>query len=341
MRRASGILLLSLSMLWISCQKEDEAIVLPLPGNVENLVAPMGVNYDDQVYVSLAKGKVFTIPYRNYDLAFEASAQGFHIYLNGAKFMFAANSGTSDYFVADTTNCTWKVDAEQLTADSSAIGNWWVQSVSNISGYSNVFLIDRGRLDHSGNDRYRKIQVMHADDVHYQIRFSGLDNSNIVVMNVPKDPAYALMYFSFASNGAVVQQAPPSADWDFVFTKYTHVYFSEPLNSPYRYYPVCGALLNIWNQTSCTVMKLDSVADYVPFSDFKYANVAGRPFSSDADEIGFEWKYYDFNNSQYFITPDLYYVLKDRNGFYYKMRMIDFYDQSGNKGTITLEYQRI
>ena len=34
-------------------------------------------------------------------------------------------------------------------------------------------------------------------------------------------------------------------------------------------------------------------------------------------------------------------VIKDKNGYYFKMRMIDFYDGSGNKGTITLEYQRI
>lgn len=335
------LLLVLLSLVSVSCQKEDEAIVLPLPGDVLQLVAPMGSNYDDQVYVSLSKGKIHVMPYRNYDLAFEASAQGFHIYLNGAKYMFASRTTTSDFFLADSSNANWCVDAEQLYADSTAIGNWWVQSAANGAGLSNVFIIDRGRMDHSGAGRFRKLQVMAADDVHYEIRFSNLDNSNVTVMNIPKDPAYSLMYFSFENNGTVVQQAPPSQDWDFVFTKYTHVYFDEPLNSPYRYYPVTGAGLNIWNQVSGSVMKADSTPNYVPFDQFKYDLVAGMPFTTNADVIGFDWKFYDFNSSRYFITPDLYFVLKDKNGYYFKMRMIDFYDGSGNKGTITLEYQRI
>lgn len=335
------LLLLIISFFALSCQKEDEAVVLPLPGEVLQLVAEMGNNYDDQVYVSLKKGQVHVVPYRNFDLAFEASPLGFHIYLNGAKYMFATRTGSNDFFQADTLGAFWQVDAEQLYADSTAIGNWWIQSAANANGVSDVFVIDRGRLDHSGAERYRKLQVLNADDVHYEIRFSHLDNSNVTVMNIPKDQSYSLMYFSFSNNGTVVQQAPPADDWDFVFTKYTHVYFDEPVGSPYRYYPVTGALLNIWNQTSGSVMKLDSVPNYVPFDQFKYDNVQGMPFSGNADVIGFDWKYYDFNNSQYFITPDLYFVLKDKSGYYFKMRMIDFYDQSGNKGTVTVEYQRI
>ena len=65
------------------------------------------------------------------------------------------------------------------------------------------------------------------------------------------------------------------------------------------------------------------------------------PFSNMADIIGFDWKYYDFGDNQYYIRPDLFFLLKDEKGFYYKVRMIDFYSQQGVKGTITLEYQRI
>jgi hypothetical protein len=31
----------------------------------------------------------------------------------------------------------------------------------------------------------------------------------------------------------------------------------------------------------------------------------------------------------------------DHNGIYYKLRMLDFYDQNGIKGTVTFEFQRI
>ena len=61
---------------------------------------------------------------------------------------------------------------------------------------------------------------------------------------------------------------------------------------------------------------------------------------SGATIIGFDWKYYDFNLG-YIIYPDRYYLLKDEDGFYFKIRFIDFYDPSGNKGTATFEYQRL
>jgi len=71
------LLMLLLSFFSVSCQKEDEAIVLPLPGDVSQLIAPMGNDYTDQVYVSLSKGKVHIVPYRNFDLAFEPQLKVF------------------------------------------------------------------------------------------------------------------------------------------------------------------------------------------------------------------------------------------------------------------------
>ncbi|MBL7924941.1 MAG: HmuY family protein [Bacteroidia bacterium] len=333
--------LLSLSFLALSCQKEDSPVILPPPGPVQQLVAAMGSNYDDQVYVSLSKGIVHTAPYRAYDLMFEASATGYHIFLNSGKLMFACRTGNTDFFGADSVNASWLVDAEHLDGDSTAIGNWWSAASIGPTGYSEVFVIDRGRADHTGNDRFRKLQVLSADDTHYEIRFSAMDNSGLTVMNIPKNPAYSLMYLSFDNNGTLVQQAPPASDWDFVFTKYTHVYFDEPPGSPFRYYPVCGALLNKWRETTGMVMLKDSTPGYVPFADCAYTLANTYQFSTDADVIGFDWKYYDFGNSCYYITPDLYFVMKDQDGLYYKMRMVDYYDQNGNKGTITLQYQRM
>ena len=335
------LILFALLVLASSCQKDDESVVLPSPGPVKQLFAPMGINYDDQVYVSLSQGKITLAPYRNYDLMFESSVQGMHVYLNSGKLMFASQTNNGDFFLADSTNSNWRVDASNYMDDSTAIGEWWVNAVTNTNGYSHVFIIDRGRIDHTGANRFRKLQFLSADDTHYEIRYSNLDNSGVTVMSIPKNPNYGLVYFSFNNNGTLVNQAPPSSEWDFVFTKYTHVYYDEPLSSPYRYYPVAGALLNRWKDMSGSVIKKDSIPAYLPFGDCAYSNVDSFPFSNMADIIGFDWKYYDFGNNQYYIRPDLFFLLKDEKGFFYKVRMVDFYNQQGVKGTVTLEYQRI
>ena len=119
MRTLFPILFLSI-VLFSSCQKEDEAVVLPAPGDSKSLVASMGTNYDNQIYVSLSRDTVYAANYRNFDLSFEASPSGRHIYLNGAKYMFLAHSGTTSISSADSAGADWKVDAEHLDGDSTA-----------------------------------------------------------------------------------------------------------------------------------------------------------------------------------------------------------------------------
>jgi hypothetical protein len=340
MKHLKRLLWMLLSFFLLSCEKQDEAIVLPEPGDVLQLSAAMGSNYDEQVYVDLSTGAISAIPYRRFDLMFETDPNGKFIFLNSAKYMFAGRAVQQDFFTADTTGITWKVDAEHLQGDSTAIGNWWVGA--NGTAYaSDVFVIDRGRVEHSGADRFRKFQVLSAGQNMYEIRYAALDNSGLSVFTVPKDTLYSLMYFSFDNNGALVQQAPPKDQWDFVFTKYTHTYFDQPLSSPFRYYPVTGVLLNKWQPVKGQVFKKDSTANYIPFEQMASPGVVNYPLSENADVIGFDWKYYDFANSSYFMRPDLYFICLDREGFYYKLRMLDFYDGSGTKGTITLQYQRL
>ena len=117
------LILFALLVLASSCQKDDESVVLPSPGPVKQLFAPMGINYDDQVYVSLSQGKITLAPYRNYDLMFESSVQGMHVYLNSGKLMFASQTNNGDFFLADSTNSNWRVDASNYMDDSTAIGN--------------------------------------------------------------------------------------------------------------------------------------------------------------------------------------------------------------------------
>lgn len=325
-----------------ACEKEDEPVVLPEPGPVQRATVVMGTRYEDQVYFRLRSGKTWTAPYNNYDLAFETSPTGLSIYLNSGKFMFACNTGTSDFLNADSTGKIWINDADNALPDSLALSNWWTAAFADPLGLSDVYVIDRGRTEHSGTDRYRKFQVIKANDAYYEVRFSLVNNTNVTVLNIPKNRDYSLVYLSFSNNGKVVQeQAPVSREWDFVFTKYTHQYFDQPVTSPFRYYPVTGALINRWGGTEGIRMKKDSVPDYLSFDAFAWESTQGRQFLPNADIIGYEWKAYNFNSAMFTMVPDLYYVIRDRDGFYYKIRFIDFYDQSGNKGTVTFEYQRL
>lgn len=327
-------------LFFASCEKQETAIVLPLPGDLEHQSVSLGANYEYQAYVNLSNNTVVTRDYIHaYDLAFEASPQGTRVYLNGARMMFACNTASLNITTADSLGKKWKFDQEKFNPDSTALGNWWI-TASSTNNISETFFIDRGS-QLQGNDRYRKFQIVSVCDVSYRVRFSKCDNSGLTEMDIPKDSTYSLMYLSFDNGGKVVQIAPPKDQWDFVFTRYTHEYFDYPETSPYRHYTVTGAILNVWNGVTGSKNKKDSTANYVPFDSCGVGNMNYYRFCSDADIIGYDWKYYVINDNHYYLTPNLYYIVEDKNGFYYKLRMLDFYDHQGNKGTITYQYQRM
>lgn len=335
--------LLIVVMLLSSCMKEDAAITLPAPGPVKQGTANMGLNYENQVYYNLETGTSIVRPYKTYDLAFEASKNGFHIYLNSAKFMFACNTESYDMTTADTVGHAWALDCEQLLDDTLALTKYW-QDINFSTQGSKVFALDRGKLEHTGVARWRKFKVLSVDSLKYTICFSNYDNTSMDTVNVVKDENYSLMYFSFDTPNQLVQQAPPKDQWDFVFTKYTHVFFEYDVTSPFRYYFVSGVIQNIWNNTEVMRFQKDSMpanVSYLPIEQFNYSQVPNYNFSNYANTIGYNWKYYNFSNAHYNIYPDLYFVVRAGNGLYYTVKMVDFYDTTGNKGFVTFQTQRI
>lgn len=75
-------------------------------------------------------------------------------------------------------------------------------------------------------------------------------------------------------------------------------------------------------------------------------DIAGNLFYSTAqDEIGYDWKDVvgdvTTGNVSYVVVEGLNYVVRDSEGFYYKLRFISFYNDGGDKGYPTFEYQRL
>ena len=147
---------------------------------------------------------------------------------------------------------------------------------------------------------------------------------------VRRDPLLERVCFSFQKG--VVDVAPLPFDWSLLFTKYTTMLVTnEGENYPYI---VNGVLLNPSGVTAA----LDTIHD---FMEMELADTLDLELTSRADVIGYEWKYYDFDAGVYTIVPEMHYVIRDRDGFYYKLRFIDFYNDTGVKGYPRFEYVRL
>src|SRR5438045_3442025 len=80
----SFILFIAALFLLSSCEKEEKALILPQPGPASHDAVNMGNNYDTQIFYDFeTKSVVFRNDPTIWDLAFEASPDGKHVYMNG------------------------------------------------------------------------------------------------------------------------------------------------------------------------------------------------------------------------------------------------------------------
>jgi hypothetical protein len=317
------LLVSSIVILLSSCQKEELPVPAHDPGDIITATVNMESNYKWQIYYDL---KTNTVVGQNlktsWDLGFESSHNGFHIILNSSKAMFARNTGKTDFLsVTDTigfsVNKKW--DEASGNLDSTAIGDW--------RNTNNVYVIDRGYDEAGVHQGFRKIQFQSVDAYKYIVRFAQLNGTGDTTLQINKDSTYNFTFLSFNNNNVVLIE-PPKTTWDLVFTQYTHIFY----DSPPMPYLVTGCLLNRYN----TKAKMDSL---ITFSSINLATAENYILSSNINTIGYDWKV--FTGGTFKTKSHMNYIIKDSEGYYYKLRFIDFYNSSGVKGNPKWEYQRL
>ena len=328
--------LIGLILPFTSCFKEDEMVQPYDRGDVVVKTIEMTQYYTNQVYFDLEMGEEVSVINKNeWDLGFECSADGSHIILNTSAFMVAANSRLTNFEqVFDTTGLRWKFDKSDGDLDSTAIGNWFTIEGNDTIYPGTVFIINRGYTDLGALRGIKKIQFNKLGNDTYHFRFANLDGSEEHNFAVQKDPLVSFTCFSFSGGGQQLSFEPPIDSWDLLFTQYTTLLYTDE-GDPYPYL-VTGVLLNRLNVEAA----LDTIYD---FTEATISTISGADFNSRLDFIGYDWKELvgDVNsgNVSYVIVPGRTYFIKNRKGFFYKLRFTGFYNNSGEKGYPTVEFK--
>lgn len=327
-----------MALMLSSCFKDDEKVD-PFPrGDASLKTVAMTPLYTYQFYIDLENGEEVAVNNKNdWDLGFESGANGYHIYLNTSAFMTAGNSGIKNIEqLSDTTGLDWKFDKSDGNPDSTAIGDWFsIEGTDTI--YSNfVYVVDRG-YDELGNLRgLKKIQFTKVSSKSFFFQYSNLDGSDAHNFEIVKEASVKCAGFSFKDGGEQTHFEPADNSWDLVFTQYTTLLFTTD-GLPYPYL-VTGVLIN---QPRVEVA-VDSLNG---FTHIDPGIADGLDYSNRLDVIGYDWKELvgDVNsgNVSYNIVPNRVYVIKNRNGFVYKLRFTAFYNEQGEKGYPTIEWQLI
>lgn len=333
--RTYSVLLL-ISFLFASCLKEDTPIY---PTAKETVQIPMGTSYADQFYYDLASNTIITNhPRGNWDLAFESTTDGYRVFLNDAKFMFLNKTGSTNFDDTFTYNAEIAItDEADGNPEKTAIGDWgtWNGDDQYI-GNGEVYLIDRGVTSSGASLGYKKLVLNSLIDNTYSITFSNLDGTEVSSVELNKNADYNLVYVSFDNGGEQVYAAPEKDTWDLRFSMYTKVFTTNPGDDiPFEDgdtipYLVNGVLINPYN-VAATEMTTTS------FDSLELSQVVSSTLSNEEDVIGYDWKFFSLQANGYTVDTTKVYIIKDRQGDYFKLRFIDFYSQTGEKGYPTFE----
>ena len=299
-------------------------------GPVRSATVGMEADYRYQVYFDLGTGSaVSRVSIADWDLGFSSGDSLPLIILNTAKIMAAADAGPVAFDdVTSTTGLLWKHDHPSGHSDSMSIGRWW-SADGGFSSRGHVYVVDRGVNAAGKKLGYRKCMVTGYTRDAYTVRFAELNGANDTTVTIAKNRQANYTGLSF-DNGAAIAFEPPAGSWDIVFTRYTHIFY-EPEFTPYS---VTGVLLN----TAGVEVAVDSLR---PFAEIAAADIGRYTFSTSRDAVGYAWKTFYLDRGEFVVNPAIVYILRDMDGFYYKLHFTDFYNGSGEKGFPTFEYQTL
>lgn len=319
--RVYFLLIISIVVVLISCEKKETPVEPRPPGDEEIAQVFMGNNYANQIYYRLFDNVVVSQNLKSiWDLSFESSDEGWHVLINsstGAKITFSEGASLDDDI--DISNVLWNYDVETGNLDSTAIGDW--------RSKDGIYVIDRG-IDHQGSFLgNKKLKLNDVDAYNYQIQVSNMDGSNIQTFEIAKNKT--LSFTQFSLDNGIMDIEPNKEEWDFLFTEYTHYFEQEVM-----YYAVRGVILNRNNA-------LAVLEDNLAFEDIDLEYAENSVFGDNLNSIGYDWKAFSLTQGEYIVDIDKIYIVKDVNGIYYKLHFTDYYSDSGEKGAPKFEFQKL
>ena len=309
-----------LFFIFTSCEKGETPIMPHSSGSVFTSVIELGPDYRHQIFYSLKQGEVISQNIKtDWDLAISSNIQNLDIRINTSR---AAAWKTNSYNFDqsyDLNSATWLCDSPDGNNDSSALFG----IINN-----EIYIIDKGYSFSGNHTGYVKFAVESSTSNSCFIRYGSLDNSFDTVVEIIKNQNFNYISYSFSQN-TVVDVEPEKNNWDLVFTQYTHIFYN-----PRTPYLVTGVLINEAN----VLVAIDTINS---FENISNENLNQYSFNNNRDVIGYNWKSYDMNAGEYSINTNLNYILNDKDGRYFKLHFIDYYNSSGDKGYPKFEIQEL
>ena len=330
-----NLIIISLLLVVLSsCFKEEE----PREGFTSYVTINMGSDYYDQIFYSLADTTIISSNnYLDWNLGFYSGADKSYIKLNAAANMWVYKTNSTDFNINFPINYNEedkRFDGSNGFDDHLAIDQILptTSNTDTVLTDQQVYLIHPGYKangDEIGD--YKKMVFIGMFEDAYIVKYADLDGSNQQIVSIPKNNTINYVAFSWESN-SIVNVEPDKTTWDLLFSRFTDTVYTTAGDEFLTGYAVSGTYLN-QGDSDVSAYIIEDIA----YEDISIDNFDESKLSTKLNIIGHTWKQF---SDQYSILQNRSYIVKDRNGYLFKLHFLSFYDpETGQKGYPSFEFE--
>ena len=359
MKKILFCLLIGASFISQSCinDNEDPVAVAPSDGaRVDPNVG--GATQPNQVWFDLGTDTEVVTNRTDWDLAFY-SGSAFQVVLNSSIMIAAGKipNATNIDQVTETSVATLKDQVQVANFNPSNVA--YIDDVSGNfpSGYTAieeikpsdtdnaVYLVNMGKeiftgsvatgsVATGGESRgWMKVQIVRSGDG-YKVKYAELNSTTHKELNIAKNTAYNYNFVSLKNNKEVSVQ-PEKKKWDICFTVFTNTITGA---GSYIYADFV-TVNNVGGAGAYEVVVAAPASGVEAYTNFKASDIDQSKFIyNDQRVIGANWRNpVGINGLE--VYGDRFYVIKDAEGYYFKLRFTRLTSTSGERGFPQFEYK--
>lgn len=307
-----------------------------------------GPNEGNQVFIDLSTEEVTLAQRDSWDLGFY-SGEDFRVTINGSIYMAAAALPFTDIDAVTQSNVSSlqgqvavgtfnPANEAYIDNPSGELSGTAIAVVSDNPEENKVYLINMGYYigtttptagsvaiagDHRG---WKKIRILKNGDG-YLLQYANINQTTHTEVTITKNEAYNFTFFSIA-NETTVSVEPEKDLWDISFTVFTNIIAGA---GSYGYSDF------VLNNLKAGAKAYEVSTNEQTYEQFGLADIDDNRLQEDQRVIGADWRDVFTGN----IYTDRFYVLKDMEGNYYKIKLLALLNESGLRGYPKFEYQLI
>jgi hypothetical protein len=294
-----------------------------------------GATFPNKVFIDLSANRQVPVLRTNWDLGFYTGPD-YRVILNSSVGMMAkqiAKNDLSQVTAADTIGFSVDVAFSQFAPTTSSLAyidypdgdltKTAIAAVSATATDNKVYIINRGfGVGTPAAERgWKKVRIIRNAAGGYTLQYADIAAATFSSVDISKDDAYFFKYVSLSTGAVSVE--PEKKKWDIAWTYFSNVTNFGTGEVPYLFQDI------ILQNRNVSVAKV--LVTTRAYADFSEADLSTLTFSSVQTAIGSDWRSGGGPGSAPSIRTDRYYVIKDGDNNYYKLRFTAL-TQNGERG---------